>query len=70
MVDQKVESMIENLENNGMVIVNVITFENGRVSIDYWDGKGSVVCFECITVDQYESNGFDVANVPCQVIVV
>ena len=64
----RVEARIEELENSGMVIVNVVTFENGRISIEYWDGKGTVAYFECITVEQYEANGFDVANVPVQVV--
>ena len=64
----RVEMRIEELENGGMVIVNVVTFENGRISIEYWDGEGTVAYFECITVEQYEANGFDVANVPVQVV--
>lgn len=64
----RVEMRIEELENSGMVIVNVVTFENGRISIEYWDGEGTVAYFECITVEQYEANGFDVANVPVQVV--
>ena len=64
----RVEMRIEELENSGMVIVNVVTFENGRISIEYWDGEGTVAYFECITVEQYEANGFDVANVPAQVV--
>lgn len=64
----RVEMRIEELENSGMVIVNVVTFENGRTSIEYWDGEGTVAYFECITVEQYEANGFDVANVPVQVV--
>ena len=64
----RVETRIEELENSGMVIVNVVTFENGRISIKYWDGEGTVAYFECITVEQYEANGFDVANVPVQVV--
>lgn len=64
----RVEMRIEELENSGMVIVNVVTFENGRISIEYWDGEGTVAYFECITVERYEANGFDVANVPVQVV--
>lgn len=64
----RVEMRIEELENSGMVIVNVVTFENGRISIEYWDGEGTVAYFECITVEQYEANGFDIANVPVQVV--
>ena len=64
----RIEMRIEELENSGMVIVNVVTFENGRISIEYWDGEGTVAYFECITVEQYEANGFDVANVPVQVV--
>lgn len=64
----RVEMRIEELENSGMVIVNVVTFENGRISIEYWDGEGTVAYFECITVEQYEANGFDVANVPVKVV--
>lgn len=64
----RVEMRIEELENSGMVIVNVVTFENGRISIEYWDGEETVAYFECITVEQYEANGFDVANVPVQVV--
>lgn len=64
----RVEMRIKELENSGMVIVNVVTFENGRISIEYWDGEGTVAYFECITVEQYEANGFDVANVPVQVV--
>lgn len=64
----RVEMRIEELENSGMVIVNVVTFENSRISIEYWDGEGTVAYFECITVEQYEANGFDVANVPVQVV--
>ena len=64
----RVEMRIEELQNSGMVIVNVVTFENGRISIEYWDGEGTVAYFECITVEQYEANGFDVANVPVQVV--
>ena len=64
----RVEMRIEELENSGVVIVNVVTFENGRISIEYWDGEGTVAYFECITIEQYEANGFDVANVPVQVV--
>lgn len=64
----RVEMRIEELENSGMVIVNVVTLENGRINIEHWDGEGTVAYFECTTVEQYEANGFDVANVPVQVV--
>lgn len=54
MMNEKIEARIEELEDNGMVIVNVVTFENGKMNIEYWDGEGTVAYFECITVEQYE----------------
>lgn len=68
MMNQMVEARIEELENNGMVVVNVVTFEEGRMNVEHWDGEGTVMYIECITVEQYEVNGFDVANVPVQVV--
>ncbi len=60
MNNNTVEARIEELENSGMVIVNVVTFENSRINIEYWDGKGAIMYFECITVEQYEANGYEV----------
>lgn len=68
MMNQEVEARIEELENNGMVIVNVVTFENGRENVEFWNGEGTVAYFECITVEQYEANGYDVANIPVQTV--
>lgn len=68
MMNNNIEARIEELENNGMVIVNVVTFEDGKMNIEFWNGEGTVAYFECITVEQYEANGFDVANVPVQVV--
>lgn len=63
-----IEARIEELENNGLVIVNVVTFENGKMNIEFWDGEGTVAYFECVTVEAYEANGYDVANLETQVV--
>lgn len=56
----KVEMMIEELENNGKVIGNV-KYEDGRIeSIEMADDLDGVVALEVIELVDYENNGYDV----------
>ena len=56
----KVEMMIEELENNNKVVGNV-KFADGTVqSIEMCDELDDVVAIEAIDLEQYEANGYDV----------
>lgn len=56
----KVEMMIEELENNNKVVGNV-KFVDGTVqSIEMCDELDDVVAIEAIDLEQYEANGYDV----------
>lgn len=56
----KVEMMIEELENNNKVVGNV-KFADGTVrSVEMCDDLDDVVAIEAIDLEQYEANGYDV----------
>lgn len=54
------EMRIEELENDGYVVVNLITVDGQVVAIEMSDGTEEVVAFEVVTVDEYEANGYEV----------
>lgn len=64
----QVEARIEELENNGMVIVNLVLADGSKVNVEMSDGSEEVVAFEVVTVDEYEENGYDVDGLEIQVV--
>lgn len=50
---------IEELENEGFVIVNVM-FENEKVDVEMTEDLTGATGFEVVTVEQFEENGYDV----------
>lgn len=49
---------IEELENEGFVIVNVM-FENEKVDVEMTEDLTGATGFEVVTVEQFEENGYD-----------
>ena len=59
MMNQKVEMRIEELENEGFVIVNLVMADGSKVDVEMSDGTEDAVALEVVTVDAYEANGYN-----------
>lgn len=68
MMNNNIGARIEELENNGMVIVNLVLADGSKVDVEMSDGSEDVVAFEVVTVEQYEGNGFEVDGLEVQVV--
>ena len=69
MMNQMVEARIEELENNGMVIVNLVLADGSKVDMEMSDGSEDVAAFEVVAVDVYEENSYDVDGLEVQTVV-
>ena len=55
------ENRIENLENRGWVIVNLVLANGTKVNFEMSDGtEENVVAFEVVQITDYEDNGYEV----------
>ena len=55
------ENRIENLENSGWVIVNLVLANGTKVNFEMSDGtEENVVAFEVVQITDYEDNGYEV----------
>ena len=59
MTNNEAMARIDELENEGFVIVNVM-FENKKVGIEMTEDLTGATGFEVVTVEQFEENGYDV----------
>ena len=51
---------IEELENNGYVVVDVRLADGRQMSIEEYEEDVEVVAVTVVTADEYEANGYDV----------
>ena len=58
------ENRIENLENNGWVIANLVLANGTKVNFEMSDGtEENVVAFEVVHCSEYEANGYEVEGI-------
>ena len=54
------ENRIENLENSGWGIVNLVLANGEKVNFEMSDGTEDAAAFEVVRISQYEENGYEV----------
>lgn len=65
-----VEMRIEELENNGCVVVTLMMANGGQIDIEMYDEENydGVVGVTVVTVEAYEENGYDVEGLETEEI--
>ena len=54
------ENRIEEIENSGWVIVNLVLADGTKVDFEMSDGTEDAVAFEVVHISRYEENGYEV----------